>query len=220
MGDAELAPSSAPEGVQALLELVELDRQIEKDKRAAAAIAERVRQQKACIGEVQKHLDEERRLVDTVAEGDRSGYESAPLRAVIAVQTKYEARLLRAQAEEERWALARQDSLEHALEALARRRAAIRTRVPGDLAARYDALARSGRQPAVASDLDGFCSGCHMALPTRFRQELGRTNGMLSCPHCRRILCRVSAGSEPSSSHAPPRTAQPPRAKSKRRKAM
>jgi hypothetical protein len=72
--------------------------------------------------------------------------------------------------------------------AIARRRNALRKRIPGSLLESYDSLVRMGRRPAVVPASNAHCGGCHLRLPPQVDSSLRRRQSLCPCPHCRRLL--------------------------------
>ena len=68
------------------------------------------------------------------------------------------------------------------------RREEITSELPANLLKRYDTLREQRRGQAVAIARDGYCLGCNMNLPPQLYNTLFRSDEIISCPHCQRIL--------------------------------
>jgi predicted nucleic acid-binding Zn-ribbon protein len=63
--------------------------------------------------------------------------------------------------------------------------------VPGlkpDVRRRYEMIKGRRNGIAVVSARDAICSGCNMNLPPQLYNELQRSEGLIYCPNCNRIL--------------------------------
>lgn len=78
--------------------------------------------------------------------------------------------------------------------AIARRRTALRKRIPGSLLESYDSLVRMGKRPAVVPASNAHCGGCHLRLPPQLDSSLRRGQSLCPCPHCRRLLFLPTGG--------------------------
>ena len=67
-----------------------------------------------------------------------------------------------------------------------------REAITGELAPallkRYDNLRAQRRGQAVAVARDGYCLGCNMQLPPQLYNSLFRSDELIACPHCQRVL--------------------------------
>ncbi|MGE5275448.1 MAG: zinc ribbon domain-containing protein [Acidobacteriota bacterium] len=77
---------------------------------------------------------------------------------------------------------------EAAAESLKRRRTSVRRKIPKPLLKSYDALLDAGRYPPVVEARGAHCSGCNLRLTPQLAHEIRRGEGLLPCPHCRRLL--------------------------------
>lgn len=68
------------------------------------------------------------------------------------------------------------------------RREAITNELPASLVKRYNALREQRRGQAIAIARDGYCLGCNMNLPPQLYNSLFRSDEVISCPHCQRVL--------------------------------
>lgn len=59
---------------------------------------------------------------------------------------------------------------------------------------RYDRILESKGDSAVAPVSDGACSGCRMKLPPQTLVEIKRSDRLMECQSCGRILCWVPEG--------------------------
>ena len=74
------------------------------------------------------------------------------------------------------------------LDTVVSERDAWRPRLPEDLILFYEDL-RASKSGVGAAALDGgMCQGCHMQLPAQDVARIRRTEGLVRCPECRRIL--------------------------------
>lgn len=73
-------------------------------------------------------------------------------------------------------------------ESWARKRAELQKQISADLQARYEKVKKRNNGLGVISVWKAVCSGCHMNIPPQLYNELQRSNEMLSCPNCNRIM--------------------------------
>lgn len=73
---------------------------------------------------------------------------------------------------------------------LDKRRGLLRRKISGVLLTSYDALMRAGRYPPIVEVRGSHCGGCNLRLTPQIAREIRRGDGLLACPHCRRLLCR------------------------------
>jgi hypothetical protein len=71
---------------------------------------------------------------------------------------------------------------------LEKKKAEIQNSVPGDLLSRYEKIKKRGNGVAITSVWKAVCNGCHMNIPPQLYNELQRTDELLSCPNCNRII--------------------------------
>jgi predicted nucleic acid-binding Zn-ribbon protein len=62
------------------------------------------------------------------------------------------------------------------------------SRLPPDLAALYDRLSRSGRQPILAALAGNYCNACHLRVPPQLAHAVANSWQIARCPHCGRLL--------------------------------
>ena len=179
------------ETVVALQALADVDREIDKRSRARTALVDQLEAQAASIGEAERGVETARGALAALEERGAPAEERDAAREAIHAREQEAARLRAAHASGERAARLMTNAFQRELGQLALRRIEARDRVPASIVRRYEALLSGGRRPAIATVARGCCSGCHMALPTRFEQALTEEDGLQSCPHCRRILCGV-----------------------------
>ena len=75
------------------------------------------------------------------------------------------------------------------IEQLDQRINCLRRKVPGQLLSAFDKLTR--QYPDVFSVLrNGICQGCQEKVAYRLVEQAGRTNEVLQCNHCGRLLLR------------------------------
>ena len=80
------------------------------------------------------------------------------------------------------------DALQQDIDAGAARREEITQELSASLIKRYNNLREQRRGQAIAIARDGSCLGCNMNLPPQLYNSLYRSDEMISCPHCQRIL--------------------------------
>lgn len=68
------------------------------------------------------------------------------------------------------------------------KRNALQENIPADLLSRYERIKKSNNGVGVISVWKSVCNGCHMNIPPQLYNELQRTQEMLSCPNCHRIM--------------------------------
>ncbi len=60
--------------------------------------------------------------------------------------------------------------------------------VSDDLLARYEKIKKRNKGVCVISVWKAVCNGCHMNIPPQLYNELQKSNELLSCPNCNRII--------------------------------
>ena len=60
--------------------------------------------------------------------------------------------------------------------------------VTDDLLARYEKIKKRNKGIGVISVWKAVCNGCHMNIPPQLYNELQKSNELLSCPNCNRIM--------------------------------
>ncbi len=60
--------------------------------------------------------------------------------------------------------------------------------IPKDLIRRYEMIKALNNGMAVVSVWKGVCGGCHMNIPPQLYNELQKSDEILSCPNCSRII--------------------------------
>ena len=60
--------------------------------------------------------------------------------------------------------------------------------VSDDLLARYEKIKKRNKGVGVISVWKAVCNGCHMNIPPQLYNELQKSNELLSCPNCNRII--------------------------------
>lgn len=68
------------------------------------------------------------------------------------------------------------------------KREAITSELAPALLKRYTSLRAQRRGQAVAVARDGYCLGCNMQLPPQLYNSLFRSDEIIACPHCQRVL--------------------------------
>jgi predicted nucleic acid-binding Zn-ribbon protein len=69
-----------------------------------------------------------------------------------------------------------------------KKRIDLRKNVPDDLLARYEKVKDRNKGVGVISVWKEVCNGCHMNIPPQLYNELQKSNELLSCPNCNRII--------------------------------
>ncbi len=70
----------------------------------------------------------------------------------------------------------------------AHRRQTIASQVTGDLISRYELIFSRRGGTAVVEVSGGICQGCYMNIPPQLSNEIMRSDKVLLCPSCQRIL--------------------------------
>ena len=60
--------------------------------------------------------------------------------------------------------------------------------VPDELLVRYERIKKRNKGVGVTSVWKAVCNGCHMNIPPQLYNELQRSDDLLSCPNCNRIM--------------------------------
>lgn len=60
--------------------------------------------------------------------------------------------------------------------------------IPKDLIKRYEMIKALNNGTAVVSVWKGVCGGCHMNIPPQLYNEVQKSNHLISCPNCSRII--------------------------------
>jgi uncharacterized protein len=68
------------------------------------------------------------------------------------------------------------------------KRAGLQKSIPADLLAQYERVKKRNNGVGVISVWKAVCGGCHMNIPPQLYNELQRSNELLSCPNCNRIM--------------------------------
>ena len=71
---------------------------------------------------------------------------------------------------------------------LEQKRDDLRKSVPEELLSTYERVKKKNRGVGVTSVWKSVCNGCHMNIPPQLYNELQRSNELLSCPNCNRIM--------------------------------
>jgi hypothetical protein len=70
----------------------------------------------------------------------------------------------------------------------AQRRSEVKMKVPVDIFAQYERVKNRNKGVGVISVWKAVCNGCHMNIPPQLYNELQKSNELLSCPNCNRIM--------------------------------
>ncbi len=84
--------------------------------------------------------------------------------------------------------LRKQRSANSAAKGLAKQRDLIRGEISKPFLSSYDALMRDGRYPPFVEARGSHCGGCNLRLTPQLACAIRRGEGLLECPHCRRLL--------------------------------
>ena len=60
--------------------------------------------------------------------------------------------------------------------------------IPANLLAQYERVKKRNNGVGVIPVWKAVCNGCHMNIPPQLYNELQRSNDLLSCPNCNRIM--------------------------------
>jgi len=74
------------------------------------------------------------------------------------------------------------------VESWTRKRTELQQKISADLLARYEKVKKRNNGLGVISVWKAVCGGCHMNIPPQLYNELQRSDEMLSCPNCNRIM--------------------------------
>ena len=69
-----------------------------------------------------------------------------------------------------------------------KKRIDLQKNVTDDLLARYEKIKKRNKGVGVISVWKAVCNGCHMNIPPQLYNELQKSNELLSCPNCNRII--------------------------------
>ena len=69
-----------------------------------------------------------------------------------------------------------------------KKRINLQKNVSDDLLARYEKIRNRNKGVGVISVWKAVCNGCHMNIPPQLYNELQKSNELLSCPNCSRII--------------------------------
>ena len=91
--------------------------------------------------------------------------------------------------EEEKARMANElNSIAEELESCARKSGEIRKKIPAELLRKYEQIKSATRGVAVVSVWKEVCGGCHMSIPPQLYNELQKSNILITCPNCSRIV--------------------------------
>ena len=68
------------------------------------------------------------------------------------------------------------------------KKAVLQKCIPADLLAQYERVKKRNNGVGVIPVWKAVCNGCHMNIPPQLYIELQRSNDLLSCPNCNRIM--------------------------------
>lgn len=64
----------------------------------------------------------------------------------------------------------------------------VREKIDADLFKKYEIIKEKRNDIAVISVRNGVCGGCHMNIPPQMYNELQRSENLMLCPNCNRII--------------------------------
>jgi uncharacterized protein len=70
----------------------------------------------------------------------------------------------------------------------AEKRIVLQKSIPANLLAQYERVKKRNNGVGVIPVWKAVCNGCHMNIPPQLYNELQRSNELLSCPNCNRIM--------------------------------
>lgn len=85
--------------------------------------------------------------------------------------------------------------IERAMTEASKTRQAIAVQLNGDLIERYELIFSRRGGVAVVGVSEGICQGCHMNIPPQLWNEIMRSERLIFCPSCHRILYHKPATS-------------------------
>jgi predicted nucleic acid-binding Zn-ribbon protein len=80
------------------------------------------------------------------------------------------------------------NSIAEELDLCARKSEAVRKKIPADTLRKYEQIKNAARGVAVVSVWKEVCDGCHMSIPPQLYNELQKSNVLITCPSCSRII--------------------------------
>lgn len=82
----------------------------------------------------------------------------------------------------------RLNSLDEEVAKLNQKRLDLQKDIPQELLVLYEKIKKRNHGLGVIPVWKAVCSGCHMNIPPQLYNELQRSNDLLSCPSCHRIM--------------------------------
>ena len=80
------------------------------------------------------------------------------------------------------------NSVAEELDICARKSEEIRKKIPAELLRKYEQIKNATRGVAVVAVWKEVCDGCHMSMPPQLYNELQKSNALITCPNCSRII--------------------------------
>lgn len=80
------------------------------------------------------------------------------------------------------------NSIAEELDICARKSGEIRKKIPADILRKYEQIKSAKRGVAVVSVWKEVCGGCYMSIPPQLYNELQKSNVLITCPNCSRII--------------------------------
>ncbi len=79
-------------------------------------------------------------------------------------------------------------SIAEELDVCARKSEEIRKKIPAELLRKYEQIKNATRGVAVVAVWKEVCGGCHMSMPPQLYNELQKSDALITCPSCSRII--------------------------------
>jgi predicted nucleic acid-binding Zn-ribbon protein len=80
------------------------------------------------------------------------------------------------------------NSIAEELDICARKSGEIRKKISADILRKYEQIKSATRGVAVVSVWKEVCGGCHMSIPPQLYNELQKSNVLITCPSCSRVI--------------------------------
>ncbi len=80
------------------------------------------------------------------------------------------------------------DSLDEKIQICSQQYQQLIKNIPKELLKRYEMVKALNNGTAVVSVWKGVCGGCHMNIPPQLYNELQKSDDLLYCPNCSRII--------------------------------
>jgi predicted nucleic acid-binding Zn-ribbon protein len=80
------------------------------------------------------------------------------------------------------------NSLAGELDVCARKGGELKKNISSDILRKYEQIKNAARGVAVVSCWKEICNGCHMSIPPQLYNELQKSEVLVTCPNCNRII--------------------------------